>query len=287
VWANIEKIDDGELWEAHQILKSRLVDFVRRRAVEQCRRREEPADELARAGQLLGLEPLTIGFARRFATYKRPDLLLWDFERLLRLATDPRRPIQLVFAGKAHPRDEPGKKMLREIARLTRDPRLAGRVVFVENYDINVGRHLVQGVDVWLNTPRRPLEASGTSGQKVVLNGGLNLSVLDGWWCEGYDGTNGFAVGRGAVHAKSEIQDERDALALYQVLEQEVIPLYYQRDADGLPRGWIHRMKRAIRTLGWRFNANRMVMDYVRQCYLPAAGGLSCESKGLAALRVS
>ncbi len=287
VWANIEKIDDGELWEAHQVLKSRMVDFVRRRAVEQCQRRGEGADAVARAGQLLGLEPLTIGFARRFATYKRPDLLLRDFERLLKLVMDPVRPIQLVFAGKAHPRDEPGKKMLQEIARLTRDTRLDGRVVFVENYDINVGRHLVQGVDVWLNTPRRPLEASGTSGQKVVLNGGLNLSVLDGWWVEGYDGSNGFAVGQGGIHAKSEIQDERDAMALYQVLEQEVIPLYYQRDADGLPRGWIHRMKRAIRTLGWRFNANRMVMDYVRQCYLPAAGGLSCESKGRAALRVS
>jgi starch phosphorylase len=287
VWANIEKVDDGELWEAHQVLKSRLVDFVRRRIVQQCQRRGEPAEVVEQAGQVLRLNVLTIGFARRFATYKRPDLLLTDFDRLIRLLKDPVRPMQLIFAGKAHPRDEPGKKMLREITRLTHNARLDGRVIFVENYDINVARHLVQGVDVWLNTPRRPLEASGTSGQKVVLNGGLNLSILDGWWAEGYDGSNGFAIGQGEVHSKTEIQDAKDAEALYQVLEQEVIPLYYRRDADQLPRGWIHRMKRAIRTLGWRFNADRMVMDYVRNCYLPAAGGLSCENKGCSALRVS
>jgi starch phosphorylase len=276
VWANIEKVEDGELWEAHQVLKNRLVDFVRRRGARQRERRGEPAEAVEQARQALSQEALTIGFARRFATYKRADLLLGDRERLVRLLSDPQRPVQLVFAGKAHPRDEPGKKVLREVFRLTHDPRLAGRVAFVEDYDINVGRHLVQGVDVWLNTPRRPLEASGTSGQKVVLNGGLNLSVLDGWWAEGYDGSNGFAIGQGEAHANPEIQDGRDAEALYRALEDEVIPLFYQRDADGLPRGWIRRMKRAIRTLGWRFNADRMVMDYVRQCYLPAAGGLSC-----------
>jgi starch phosphorylase len=283
VWANIEQVEDGELWETHQTLKSRLVDFVRRRVARQCERRGESAEAVEEARVVLSQEALTIGFARRFATYKRADLLLGDRERLVRLVNNPLMAVQLVFAGKAHPRDEPGKKVLREIAQLTRDPRLAGRVVFIEDYDINVSRHLVQGVDVWLNTPRRPLEASGTSGQKVVLNGGLNLSVLDGWWAEAYDGSNGFAVGLGQTHTNPQVQDARDAQSLYRAIEEEVIPLYYERDFDGVPRAWIRRMKRAIRTLGWRFNADRMVMDYVRHGYLPAAGGLSCEMSGRAA----
>jgi starch phosphorylase len=286
VWMSIENVDDGELWETHQVLKARLLDFVRRRAAAQYERRGEPPAMVEQARQALHLETLTIGFARRFATYKRADLILHNLERLANLINDPRAPIQLVFAGKAHPRDEPGKRLLREVARLTHDPRFAGRLVFVEDYDINVGRHLVQGVDVWLNTPRRPLEASGTSGQKVVPNGGLNLSVLDGWWAEAYDGSNGFAVGMGLTHSSPEIQDVRDAEALYHTLEREVIPLYYDRDHDGLPRGWIARMKRGIRTLGWRFNADRMVMDYVRECYLPAAGGLSSDMVGCSAPQV-
>ena len=174
--------------------------------------------------------------------------------------------MQFVFAGKAHPRDEPGKRVLQQIADLMRDPQFAEKFVFVEDYDINVGRHLVQGVDVWLNNPRRPLEASGTSGQKVVLNGGLNLSVLDGWWAEAYDGLNGFAIGTGRTHSNMDVHDTRDGEDLYRVLRDEVIPLYYQRDRDGLPRGWIKRMKRTIRTLGWRFNADRMVMDYTLKC---------------------
>jgi starch phosphorylase len=277
VWAGIARVEDGELWETHQVLKGRLLDFVRRRAARQCERRGESAEVIEQARRALRLDALTIGFARRFATYKRSTLILRMMERLFRLLGDPERPVQLVFAGKAHPRDEPGKQLLREVARLTADPAFAGQVAFVEDYDIDVGRHLVQGVDVWLNTPRRPLEASGTSGQKVVLNGGLNLSVLDGWWAEAYDGSNGFAIGRGEAHVNPEVQDARDADALYRALEQEVIPLYYERDSDGLPRAWIARMKRGIRTLGWRFNSDRMVMDYVRHCYLPAAGGLSCD----------
>jgi starch phosphorylase len=276
-WAGIEGVDDGELWETHQALKARLLDFVRRRAVRSCQRRGESPEVVEQAGRALRPDTLTIGFARRFATYKRADLLLSNLDRLADLVSDPARPVQLVFAGKAHPHDEPGKRLLQQVARLTRDPRFAGRIVFIEDYDINVGRHLVQGVDVWLNTPRRPLEASGTSGMKVVLNGGLNLSILDGWWAEAYDGLNGFAVGLGESHTTAEVQDWRDAEALYHTLEKEVVPLYYERDHDGLPGAWIARMKRAIRTLGWRFNADRMVMDYVRECYLPAAGGLSCE----------
>jgi starch phosphorylase len=222
---------------------------------------------------------LTIGFARRFATYKRASLILRDIEQITALVNDSQIPIQFVFAGKAHPQDRPGKQILQQIAQLMRDPSFAGKVIFIEDYDINVGRHLVQGVDVWLNNPRRPLEASGTSGQKVVLNGGLNLSILDGWWAEAYDGLNGFAIGTGETHTSTEIHDARDGEALMKVLREEVIPLYYDRDRDGLPRHWIARVKRAIRTLGWRFSADRMVMDYVLKSYIPAAGGTSSEAR--------
>ena len=276
-WDDIEDIDDGELWETHQALKARLIDFVRRRTAAAAERRGETADNVAQLKNAMSLDGLTIGFARRFATYKRANLVLEDFEAIASLVSDPQTPIQFVFAGKAHPRDRPGKEILQQIARLGRDPRFAGKVMFVEDYDINVGRHLVQGVDVWLNNPRRPLEASGTSGQKVVLNGGLNLSILDGWWAEAYDGRNGFAIGGGETHSDVEVHDRRDAQALLKVLRDEVIPLYYDRDVDGLPRAWINRMKRAIRTLGWRFSAGRMVADYVLESYIPAAGGTSCD----------
>jgi glycogen phosphorylase len=280
-WQDIENVDDGELWETHLSLKSQLLDFARRRACEQAERRGEPQETLQRLSKVLSSDALTIGFARRFATYKRANLILADIERLASLVNDPKRPVQFLFAGKAHPHDEPGKRVLQEIAEKMRDAKFAEKIVFIEDYDINVGRHLVQGVDVWLNNPRRPLEASGTSGQKVVLNGGLNLSVLDGWWAEAYDGLNGFAIGTGRTHSNMQVHDSRDGEDLYRVLDEEVIPLYYQRDQDGLPRGWIKRMKRTIRTLGWRFNADRMVMDYTLKCYVPAAGGTSSEMKML------
>ncbi len=276
-WAAIETVDDGELWETHLSLKGQLLNFVRRRAVEQAERRSEDAGTLKHLGKVLSPDALTIGFARRFATYKRANLLLTDLERLAAMANDAKRPVQFVFAGKAHPHDEPGKRVLQQIAQMMRSSDFADKFVFIEDYDINVGRYLVQGVDVWLNNPRRPLEASGTSGMKVVLNGGLNLSILDGWWAEAYDGLNGFAIGTGRTHSNMDVHDKRDGEALYHVLLDEVIPLYYQRDRDGLPRGWIKRMKRTIRTLGWRFNADRMVMDYTLKCYIPAAGGTSSE----------
>jgi starch phosphorylase len=279
IWEGIENVDDGELWETHLNLKSRLLDFVRRRAVEQAERRLEPREALVRLGRVLSPDALTIGFARRFATYKRANLLLRDIENLASMVNDPKRPVQFVFAGKAHPLDEPGKKLLQQIAELMRNSRFADKFVFVEDYDINVGRYFVQGVDVWLNNPRRPLEASGTSGQKVVLNGGLNLSVLDGWWAEAYDGMNGFAIGTGRTHSDMNVHDTRDGEDLQRTLREEVIPLYYQRDRDGVPRGWIKRMKRTIRTLGWRFNADRMVMDYTLKCYVPAAGGTSSDMR--------
>jgi starch phosphorylase len=277
IWEGIENVDDGELWETHLSLKSTLLEFVRFRAEQQSARRGESAETLQRLDRILSPDALTIGFARRFATYKRANLFLADIERLASMVNDPKRPVQFVFAGKAHPRDEPGKRVLQQIAELMRDPKFADKFVFVEDYDINVGRHFVQGVDVWLNNPRRPLEASGTSGQKVVLNGGLNLSVLDGWWAEAYDGLNGFSIGAGRTHSNMDVHDSRDGEALYRTLREEVIPLYYQRDRDGLPRGWIKRMKRTIRTLGWRFNADRMVMDYTLKCYVPAAGGTSSD----------
>jgi starch phosphorylase len=276
-WADIEKVDDGELWETHLSLKSQLLDFVRSRAWEQAKRRNEPDENLNRLIKVLSPDALTIGFARRFATYKRANLILADMQRLAGMVNDPKRPVQFLFAGKAHPHDEPGKVVLQQIAQMMRDTDIGEKFVFIEDYDINVGRHLVQGVDVWLNNPRRPLEASGTSGQKVVLNGGLNLSVLDGWWAEAYDGLNGFAIGTGRTHTNLDVHDSRDGEDLYRVLRDELIPLYYQRDRDGLPRGWIKRMKRTIRTLGWRFNADRMVMDYTLKCYVPAAGGTSSE----------
>lgn len=276
-WECIENVDDGELWETHLALKSRMIEFVRRRLAEQSTNRGEPTADIQRMNRLFSPDALTIGFARRFATYKRANLILRDIERLANMVSDLNRPVQFIFAGKAHPHDEPGKRVLQEIANLMRTPIFADKFAFVEDYDINVGRILVQGVDVWLNNPRRPLEASGTSGQKVVLNGGLNLSVLDGWWAEAYDGLNGFAIGTGRTHSAMDVHDSRDAEDLYRALRDEVIPLFYTRDRDGLPRGWIKRMKRTIRTLGWRFNANRMVMDYVRHCYIPAAGGLSSD----------
>lgn len=279
VWQSIYDVDPGELWETHNSLKNLLLAFVRRRISRQCRRRGESDDVVEAARNLLNPEVLTIGFARRFATYKRANLFMSDMDRFLRLLNNNERPVQFIFAGKAHPKDEPGKELIKEISNLRHDPRYMGKIVFIEDYDINVCRHMVQGVDVWLNNPRRPLEASGTSGQKVVYNGGLNLSILDGWWAEAYDGTNGFAIGTGYEHTSTEIHDQRDAEALYKVLEQQVIPVFYQRDVDGLPLEWIRMMMNSIGSLASRFSSHRMVMDYTTTGYVPAAGGLSCDMK--------
>ncbi|MDB5391211.1 MAG: maltodextrin phosphorylase [Planctomycetaceae bacterium] len=279
MWADFDSVSPGELWETHTTLKNGLITYVRSRQAIVARKNNLPEHVVEELGNVLDPRVLTIGFARRFAPYKRAGLILNKLELLSELINDPERPIQLVFSGKAHPADEPGKRILQEIIHISRDSRFKGKIVFLENYDISRARHLVQGVDVWLNNPRRPLEASGTSGQKVVLNGGLNCSILDGWWAEAYDGSNGFAIGTGRTHVNSDIQDRRDADDLYRVLKEEVIPLYYDRDRDDLPQAWIKRMKRTITTLGWRFNADRMVMDYVRETYVPAAGGLSCETK--------
>ena len=276
-WQGIYGVDPGELWETHTALKNLMTVFVRRRISRQCRRRGECDDAVETSRYLLDPDLLTIGFARRFATYKRADLLMSDVDRLCALLCDEERPVQIIFAGKAHPKDEPGKELIQRIANTRLEPRFQNRLVFIEDYDINVCRHLIQGVDVWLNNPRRPLEASGTSGQKVVLNGGLNCSVLDGWWAEAYDGMNGFAIGQGTSHVSDEISDTRDAEALYRVIENEVVPVFYNRDVDGLPQEWIRMMMHSIASLAWRFSSHRMVMDYARTAYVPAAGGLSCE----------
>jgi len=277
VWEKILDVDPGELWEIHNTLKGMMISFVRRRLTSQCRRRGENDQAIELSRNILEPQVLTIGFARRFATYKRANLIFSDLDRIDRIINNTERPVQIVFAGKAHPKDEPGKEYIRSIANLRNDPRFKNRVAFVEDYDINVCRHLIHGVDVWLNNPRRPLEASGTSGEKVVLNGGLNLSILDGWWAEAYDGRNGFAIGKGASHVDDKITDQRDADSLYEVLENEVVPTFYQHDIDGLPREWIRRMINSISTLAWRFSSDRMVMDYAQTCYVPAAGGLSCK----------
>lgn len=277
VWAGFESVSPGELWETHLSLKNRLFAYARRRLSVQAKRRQEPPERLKELQNFLDPRALTIGFARRFAPYKRADLFMQDIDQLLEILENADRPIQFVFAGKAHPADDHGKAIIQRIYKLSLEENFKGKLVMLEDYDINLGRHLVQGVDVWLNNPRRPLEASGTSGQKVVLNGGLNCSILDGWWAEAFDGANGFAIGNERSHVDSNIQDQRDGKALMNVLMEEVIPLYYERDDDDLPQQWIARMKRAVRTLGWRFNADRMVMDYVLHSYIPAAGGLSCD----------
>jgi glycogen phosphorylase len=247
------------------------VRFLRRRVARQLDRQEASATALSDASELFDPAALTIGFARRFATYKRATLVLRDLDRLHRILSDPERPVQLVFAGKAHPADEGGQALVRQIHTLSSDPRFHGRILFLEDYDMAVGRALTRGVDVWLNNPRRPLEASGTSGQKAAMNGVLNLSILDGWWPEGYDGMNGWAIGGDRAYDDEARGDEADADVLYDLLEREVVPLYYDRDASGVPEGWMRRSARAIATVTPRFNAQRMVKDYVRQYYAPPA----------------
>lgn len=276
-WSGVENVDDAELWETKQILKAQLISFVRSRLVAQGKKRRDPDARIERFAGALDPNALTIGFARRFATYKRAGLVLQDIDRMVDLIRNSQRPIQFVFAGKAHPEDRMGKELIQHIVKITWDERFSSNIVFVEDYDMDVARHLVQGVDVWLNNPRRPQEASGTSGEKAVLNGVLNFSVLDGWWAEAYDGSNGFAIGSGKIHAVPAVQDERDHAALIDTLTNQVVPTFYDRDADGLPREWIARQKHAFRTLAWKFNSDRMVMDYALRSYLPAAGGVVCQ----------
>jgi glycogen phosphorylase len=271
-WDRLERIPDAALWEAHLRQKSELATFARGRLRNQFARHGEPPHELEQIGHVLDPKGLTIGFARRFATYKRAGIIFTDGERLARLLSDPDRPVQIVFAGKAHPADRPAQAVIQEIFGRSRSPELHDRVFILEDYDMRVARFLVQGVDVWLNNPRRPLEASGTSGMKAARNGIVNLSVLDGWWDEGWTGDNGWAIGGRDTLQDEAAQDWADAMDLYRILEDEVVPEYFDRDADGLPRAWLARMRRSMATTLWNFSTTRMLHEYTEQLYLPAAG---------------
>jgi starch phosphorylase len=271
VWKRIEQVPDAELWRTAERARSRLVTFARSRLRQQLIRRGAPPGEVARAAEVLDPDALTIGFARRFATYKRGSLIFRDADRLGAILANKDRPVQLIFAGKAHPHDAEGKKVIAEVLHMARRPDMRDHVVFLEDYDMNVARQMVQGVDVWLNNPRRPLEASGTSGMKVSVNGGLNLSVLDGWWVEGYQQDNGWAIGAGEEYGDLAYQDQVESRAIYDLLEQDIVPTFYDRGADEVPREWLRRMKRAISTIVPVFNTNRMVQQYVEICYWPSA----------------
>ncbi len=272
LWAQVENIPDEEVWRVRRHLKRKLVAYIISRARKQWQTAQVHPVQTIAGGVLLDPYALTIGFARRFATYKRANLILRDYERLIRIVTNERMPVQFIFAGKAHPADEPGKQMIQEVYRAVKDARFGGRMAFLEDYDMNIARYMVQGVDVWLNTPRRPREASGTSGEKAALNGVLNFSILDGWWREGFNGRNGWAIGDDTTESASlEEQDAADALSLYDILEKEIIPLYYeQRSADNLPAEWIARVKESIRTLAGQFSMRRMVKEYMTRLYQPA-----------------
>ncbi len=270
-WRKLREVAPAKLWEARRSLKASSVRFVRRRLLSQLDRHEASPTQLHESSSLFDPEILTIGFARRFASYKRATLVFSDLDRLAAIVSDPERPVQLVFAGKAHPADQEGQQLIAQIHNLSRDPRFYGRVLFVEDYDMAIGRALTRGVDVWLNNPRRPLEASGTSGMKAAMNGVLNLSILDGWWPEGFDGENGWAIGAGRTYLDDARSDVADADALYDLLEREVVPLYYQRDRDGVPDAWMRRAADAMATITPRFNAQRMVKEYVQRYYAPAS----------------
>ncbi|MCI0403464.1 MAG: alpha-glucan family phosphorylase, partial [Acidobacteria bacterium] len=270
-WAPVDEIPDEELWATHERRRERMVAVARQRLVKQLERRGASQADLERARGVLDTRTLTIGFARRFATYKRASLILRDIERLKKILLDSKRPVQIIFAGKAHPRDTQGKEVMKAIIQFCQQDELRRNAVFIEDYDLVVARYLVQGVDVWLNNPRRFLEASGTSGMKVVCNGGLNLSILDGWWVEGYHPDAGWAIGRGEDYQDLAYQDYVESNLLYELLEKDVAPLFYTRGADGLPRGWIAKMKKSMRLLGPTFSATRMLWEYSEKYYLPAA----------------
>ncbi|HLW00936.1 MAG TPA: alpha-glucan family phosphorylase [Ktedonobacterales bacterium] len=269
VWEPIAHASDKELWDIHTQLKAELIAYVRERVKQHRLRLGEGAFQIEEAANLLDPQAFTIGFARRFATYKRATLIFRDLERIRRLLQSTERPVQIIFAGKAHPADEPGKALIQQVYRLSRQPGFSGRVIFLEDYDMDMARKLVSGVDLWLNNPIRPYEASGTSGEKASLNGVPNCSILDGWWVEGYNGKNGWAFGEQREYQNAELQAEADALALYAVLEQDIIPLFFERDGQGLPIRWLRVMKEAIRTLAPAFSMARMVKEYTERFYIP------------------
>lgn len=275
LWRKIDDIPNAELWQYHQILKDRLIAYTRLKVRQAREARKEDPDTISAVDRLLDPNVLTLGFARRFSPYKRAVLIMRDFNRIVKILSQRGRTVQIIFAGKAHPADEEGKRMIQRLMEWCQHPALRDRVAFIEDYDMFTAQKLVHGVDVWLNNPRRPLEASGTSGQKVCLNGGINCSVLDGWWCEGYlqdangKGINGWAIGKDARINDQEQQDQIDADSLYDLLENEITPLFYDRDENGIPNGWVDMMKQSIRTCAPIFNTDRMLAEYVAKLYAP------------------
>ena len=270
IWERVNRVPDAELWRTHERRRVRLVAFTRQRVQDQLARRGAQKSEIQAAAEILNPEALTIGFARRFATYKRGNLILKDPNRLAKILNDPQRPVQIIFAGKAHPQDGTGKEVIRNIVHLAQQPEFRHKLAFIEDYEMNVARYMVQGTDVWLNNPRRPLEACGTSGMKAAANGALNMSILDGWWVEGYQPDLGWAIGAGEEYDDPAYQDLVESQAIYDLLERYVVPLFYDRGKDNLPRGWITMMKNTMRNLTARFSGHRMLQDYIHQYYLPA-----------------
>ena len=271
LWTRIENIPDLELWDVRRHLKRKLMNYTIESARDHWQSGNRHASQVIADGVMLNQYSLTIGFARRFATYKRANLIFSDYDRLLQLVTNQDMPVQIIFAGKAHPADEPGKLLIQQVYRYAKDYRFCGRIVFLENYDLNIARLMVQGVDVWMNTPRRPNEASGTSGMKAALNGTLNFSVLDGWWREGYNGSNGWAIGDDVDYDDPNEQDAKDAASLYEKLENQIIPMYYQNRAMGdASHEWIAKIKENMRTLAWQYSTRRMLKEYLHKMYLPA-----------------
>jgi starch phosphorylase len=278
LWEQIDEIPDFALWAVRLHLKRKLTFYMRERVRDRWTVGGFHPVQVVSSGVLINPYALTIGFARRFATYKRASLVLTDVERLLNIINRPNMPVQIIFAGKAHPADEPGKQLIQQVYRQVKRAETGGRLVFLEDYDINLARYLVQGVDVWMNTPRRPMEASGTSGMKAALNGALNFSVLDGWWREAYNGRNGWAIGEDRELESQSVQDAQDAESLYTTLENEIVPLFYDRDPNEISHEWIARMKDAMKTIIPQFSTRRMLKEYVERLYIkalpvPASGG--------------
>ncbi|HPA46154.1 MAG TPA: alpha-glucan family phosphorylase [bacterium] len=271
IWKRVDQIPDAELWRTHVRRRERLVAFARRRLRTQLTKRGAPRAEIEQSDEILDPEALTIGFARRFATYKRATLLFTDLNRLKRILSNPERPVQIIYAGKAHPADNAGKDLIRHVIQQARTEDLRRKIVFLEDYDVKVARYLVQGVDVWLNTPLRPMEASGTSGMKAAVNGALNMSIPDGWWPEAFDGTNGWSIGQGEDYADRNYQDQIESQAIYDMLEKEIVPMFYDRGPDKIPREWLKAMKSNLRTICPMFNTNRMLKEYMERSYLPSA----------------
>jgi starch phosphorylase len=271
IWKRMDKIPDAELWGGHERMRERLIGFARARLSESLRHRGATATEIEIAQEVLDPNALTIVFSRRMAEYKRAYLLFMDIERLKALLSNPKMPVQIILAGKAHPLDNVGKEIIKSIINISKQPDFRRRIVFLEDYDIRVARYLVQGADVWLTTPRRPLEASGTSGMKAQFNGAVNISIFDGWWCEAFNGQNGWTIGSGESYEDKNFQDHMESKALYNILEKEVIPMFYDRSSDGVPKEWVSLMKRSMTTICPVFNTNRMVKEYFEKYYFPAS----------------